>query len=105
MRVLLGGVGPALSGAELDGGGRLAGGEAGAVAHAKNMGIDGDRLFAEGDVEDDVRGLASDPGQRLERLAVVRHLAAVQLDQDAPELHDVPPLRPLKPNPLYVPPA
>ena len=61
---------------ELDIERRLAGGEPGAVRHAEDVGVDGDGRLAEGDVEHDIRGFAADAGQRLERLAGVRHLAA-----------------------------
>ena len=61
---------------------RFAGGEAGAVGHAEDVRVDGDRRLAEGDVEHDVGGFASDPGQRLQRGAVARHLAAMLLDED-----------------------
>ncbi len=56
--------------------------QAGAVGDAEDMGVDRDGLVAEGDVQDHVRGLAPDAGQRLERLAAVRHLAAVFLEQE-----------------------
>ena len=44
----------------------LAGGEAGAVAHSENVGVDGEGFLAERGVEDDVRGLAADAGKFLE---------------------------------------
>ena len=43
----------------------LPGCEARAVADAKDVGVDGERLLAEGGVKDDVGGLAADSGQRL----------------------------------------
>ena len=55
----------------------LAGSEAGAVADAEEMGVDGDGRLAEGDVEDDIGGLAADAGQRLEGLAIARNLPAM----------------------------
>jgi hypothetical protein len=63
--------------------------DAGAVADAEDVGVDGLRGVAEPHVEDHVRGLAPDARQRLERRAGGRHLAAVLLDQDAGELQDV----------------
>jgi hypothetical protein len=44
----------------------LAGGEAGAVAHSENVGVDGEGFLAERGVENDVRGLAADAGERLQ---------------------------------------
>jgi len=41
----------------------LAGGEAGAVAHAEDVGVDRESLLAESRVEDDVGGLAADAGK------------------------------------------
>jgi len=54
------------------------------------MGIHGQRRLAEGDVEDDVGGLAADAGQGLERLAVARHMAAVAVDDLLRQGDDVP---------------
>ena len=51
------------------------------MRHPENVRVDGQRRLAEGDIEHDIGGLAADPGQRLQRLAVVRHLAAVLGDQ------------------------
>ena len=42
---------------------RLARREAGAVADAEDVRVDGERLLAEGGVEDDVGGLSADAGQ------------------------------------------
>jgi hypothetical protein len=53
------------------------------------MGVDGDGGPAEGGVEHHVGGLAADAGQGLEGLAVLRHLAAVALQQDGAGLDDV----------------
>ena len=55
--------------------------EAGAAAYHIKSGVDGDRRLLEGDVEDDIRGLAADPGKFLEQVAVRRHLAPVFGDQ------------------------
>ena len=60
---------------------RLAGREAGAVADPKDVGVDREGLLAEGRVEHDVGGLAADAGQLHQRVAVVRHLAAMVVDQ------------------------
>ena len=68
---------------------RLARRKAGAVGDAEDVRIDRDRLRAERRVQDDIRGLAADAGQRLERLARSRHLAAVLLDQRAARRDDV----------------
>ena len=65
----------------LDGPWRRAGGEAGPVGDAEDVRVDGARLVAENLVQDDVRRLAADAGQRLERGAVVRDLAAVARDE------------------------
>ena len=43
----------------------LAGRQTRAIANAKDVRVDGERLLAEGGVEHDVRGLASDSGERL----------------------------------------
>jgi hypothetical protein len=49
--------------------------EAGAVAHAEDVRVDGERLFAERGVEHDVGGLAADAGQRFQLFACSRHRA------------------------------
>ena len=53
----------------------------GAVADAENVGVDRHGRLAERDVEHHVGGLAADAGQRLQRLARARHLAAVLGDE------------------------
>ena len=60
-----------------------AGREAGPVRDAKDVRVDRDRRLAERRVQDDVRGLAADAGQRLERLAIARHLAGMLGDEAA----------------------
>jgi hypothetical protein len=60
---------------------RLAWSETGAVANAEDMGVDRECFFAERGVEDHVRGLAADSGQRLEILPRARDLAAIFVDQ------------------------
>ena len=62
---------------------RLARRQAGAVADAEDMGVDRDGRLAEGDVHHHIGGLAADAGQRLQRLAVARHLAAMLVDEHA----------------------
>ena len=52
----------------------LAGCQPGPIADAEYMGIDRDRRLAEGNIEDDIRGLAADAGQGLQRFARARHL-------------------------------
>src|SRR5262249_61608936 len=59
----------------------LAGRQRGAVAQAKDRGVDRDRLLAEGDIEQDVGGLAPLPGQRLEGFARAWPLAAMLFDE------------------------
>jgi hypothetical protein len=68
---------------------RLSRREAGAVADAEDMGVDGERLLAVRGVEDDVGGLAADPGERLQLFARLRYLAIVTIDQRLAERDDV----------------
>ena len=58
---------------------RLAGRHAGPIADAKDVSIDGNGRLTEGDVEHHIGRLAADAGQRLQRLARARHLAAMIL--------------------------
>jgi hypothetical protein len=60
-----------------------------AVADAKDVRVDGKSLFAEGGVEDDVRRLASDSGQRLQSLARPGNFTAVVVDQRLAKCDDV----------------
>jgi len=60
---------------------RFAGCEAGAVADAEHVGVDGERLFAPGRVEDDIGGLATDAGQGLQLFARARDFAAELVDE------------------------
>ena len=60
---------------------RLARREAGAVADAKDVRVDGECLLAERRVQHDVGGLAADARQRLQLFAGPRDLAAVVVDQ------------------------
>ena len=71
------GLGDHLQQAQLDLERRLAGGQIEPVRHAEHVRVDGQGRLAEGDVEHDVGGLAADARQRLQRLALARHLAAV----------------------------
>src|SRR5690606_13573813 len=60
---------------------------------AMDVGVDRERRDTERLREHDARRLAPDAGQRLERLAVARHLPAVLLDELARERGEVPGLR------------
>ena len=60
---------------------RLALREAGAIGDAEDVGIDGNRGFAERGVENDVGRLASDAGQLLECLARPWNFAAVLVQE------------------------
>ena len=55
----------------------------GAVGDPKNMRVDRDGRLAKRDVQHHIGGLAPDPGQPLQGLAVARHDAAMLLDQHA----------------------
>ncbi|VXA85183.1 hypothetical protein AERO8C_20333 [Aeromonas veronii] len=63
--------------------------KASAVRYPEDMGIDGDGGPAKGGVEYHVGGLAADAGQGFQRFAILRHLAAVALQQDGAGLDDV----------------
>ncbi|MNC91420.1 hypothetical protein D3C83_76800 [compost metagenome] len=54
------------------------------------MRIDGNRRLAEGNVENDVGGLAADTGQRLQRFARAWNLAAMFGDQFLRQRDDIP---------------
>jgi len=56
-------------------------GESGAIGNPEDVSVDGDLGLAEYHVENDAGGLAPDAGQRLERGAVGRQLAAVPFEQ------------------------
>ncbi|MCY1535937.1 hypothetical protein D9M68_713660 [compost metagenome] len=60
----------------------LAGGDAGAVGHAEDVRVHGHRGLAERGVEHHVGGLAAHAGQGFQRLAGLRHFAAVLLQQN-----------------------
>src|SRR5215831_1922347 len=64
---------------------RLPRGESGAIGHPENVRVDRDRRLAKGDVQHDIGGLATDPGQRLKRGAVARDCAAMLLDENPAE--------------------
>ena len=51
------------------------------IGDAKDVGVDGERGFAERFVEHDVCGFSADAGQRFERRAVVGHFTTVQCDE------------------------
>ena len=59
------------------------------MRHAEHVRVDGQRRLAEGDIEHDIGGLAADARQRLQRLALARHLAAVLGDQLLRQRDDV----------------
>ena len=62
----------------LDRPGRRSRRQAGAVADAEDMGVDGQGRVGEGDVQHHIGGLAADPRQGLEDVAVDRHRAAMR---------------------------
>lgn len=59
------------------------------VRHTENVGIDRDGLFAECRVQDHVGSLAPDTGQRLQGLAITRHLPFMPFDQLFACLQDI----------------
>ena len=69
---------------------RLAGGKAGPIADSKDVRVDGERLFAKGGVEDDVRGLSAHSGEPLELFASARYLAGMPLDKGMAQSDDIP---------------
>ena len=82
--------------------GTLPGCETGAVGHPEDVGVDGDRRLAERDVEHDVRRLAADARQPLQRFAVGRDLAVVVAQQYLGQRDDVLRLVPEEPDRLDV---
>ena len=62
---------------------RLAGRDGEAVGDAENVGVNGERRLSEDGVENYIGGLATDPGQRLQLLAVAGRLAAMPFDDRA----------------------
>ena len=76
---------------------RLAGRQPEPVADAENVRVDRHRVLAEGHVEHDIGGLAPDPRQFDQLVAVVRHLAAMVADQRLRQRDDV--LRLVAPEP------
>src|SRR5688500_16295923 len=72
------------------------------VGHPEDMSVDRDRRFPERDVQHDVRGLAADAGQLLERFAGSRNLATVLEEQHAARLDDVLRFHAKKPDGLDV---
>src|SRR5437899_2338554 len=73
----------------LDNLGRLSGCDPRPVRHAEDMCVDSDRRLAERDVEDDVGGLAADPGQLFQRLAIRWDLPPVLAHQDFSQRDDI----------------
>ena len=60
---------------------RFAGREWNAVRDAEEMGIDSNRMFAKGHIENDIRRLSTDTGQFFKRISVARHVATMLCDQ------------------------
>ena len=69
--------------------GRFPGRQPGAVGDPKDMGVDGDGRLAERLVHHHVGGLAPDPGQLEQGVALARHLPAVIADQRLAQGHDI----------------
>ncbi len=63
--------------------------QASAVGDPENMGIDGNRRLAESRVEHDIGGLASYPGQGLERGTIMGYFTVVLFQQDLTGFDDV----------------
>jgi len=63
--------------------------EAGSVADAEDVGVDRERLLAECRVENDVGGLAADPGKLLQLFAGTGDRAAIFADQRLAERDDI----------------
>ncbi len=59
----------------------FAGSETGAVGDPKDMSVDGNGRDTERFVEDDIRGLATDPGQRFECITIRWYVAAMLIDE------------------------
>src|SRR5438105_10298152 len=68
---------------------RLSRREPGAIGNTENVCVDRDLGLAEHHVEDDIGGLATHAGQRLERGAVAGKAAAVALDQLSAQADEV----------------
>ncbi len=58
-------------------------GNAGAIGHAKNMRIDGNRGFSKDRVEDDIGGFASDARQRFQCLTISRNFSLIVAQDDS----------------------
>ncbi len=86
VRVLLELVGRHAHELVLDGAHVGAGRETDAIGDAEDVRVDRDRRFAERRVQNDVGRLATDARQRLERIAVARHLAAVLATSSAAQV-------------------
>ncbi len=74
--------------------------QARAIADAKQMRIDRNGRLAERDIQNNIRGLAPDAGQRLKFLARARHLAAMLRNQPLRQRDDVFRLGPKQPDGL-----
>ncbi len=70
--------------------GGLAGGDAGAVTDAEDVGVHRDRGLSEGGIEHHVGGLASDAGEYLQGFAVCGDLSLVLRDEDGAGLDEIP---------------
>ncbi len=80
----------------------LAGRDPGPVADTKDMSVDRLRRMAPPHVQDDIRGLASDAGQGLQGGPGGGDFAAILVDKDAREPHDVLGLVAIEPDGLDV---
>lgn len=56
-------------------------GEAGAITKPEDMGVDRECFLLEPAIENDIGGLAAHTGQSHERVAVIRHFAAIMINQ------------------------
>jgi len=102
VRVLLELVGHELQQSLLDLQRVLPGRDVGAIGDPENMRIDGDRRLSERHVQNDIRGFATDAGQRFQRLATLRNFATVFEHQAAGGLDDVLRLHTIEPDRLDV---
>ena len=68
---------------------RFARGQAGAVAHAKDVGVDGHGRLTKSGVEHHIGRFAAHAGQGFQGFAAAGHLASMLLHQDAAGFHQV----------------
>jgi len=80
---------------------RSPGGDLGSVRDAKDVGIDGKRLPAEGRVQDHIGRLTTHARQRFKRLSALRDFAAMPLNQEAAGCNKVLALGPEESDGLY----